>query len=127
MLRDVMHRCPAVQENRLALLHQITAYPADRSLGLDPQHFVLRERPGRQLFGSEPAIAGGDAAEHFPDRSSCMQPHHVAPDGGRRHIEDGGQVLDRRELAAFEVIENQPVPFALSHRSCPHERLQSCS
>ena len=53
MLRDVMHRCPAVQENCLALLHQITAYPADRPLGLDVldesgHEISLRRRPNTE-------------------------------------------------------------------------------
>src|SRR5258708_15820955 len=54
-----MRRCPAVQENRLALLDQITAYPADRSLGFDvvdePGHDIsLRRRPSTERSAMGP-------------------------------------------------------------------------
>src|ERR1700737_2505203 len=83
-----MHRCPAVQENRLALLDQITACPADRSLGLDvldePGHKIsLRRRPSTERSAMGPLhqplpcqdckIFSQRGLADFEDRSQFIQ------------------------------------------------------
>src|SRR5437763_16952989 len=66
----------AMDDERIAVAHQLLGFGGNRSLGLDSQHLVLGEGPGRKLFGSERTIAGSDAAEDFSDRSRRMQPRH---------------------------------------------------
>jgi|SRR5262249_54094499 len=59
LLRDVVRRCPAVQENRLTILNQIAAHPTNCALGFDvlykPGHDIsLRRRPSTKRTAMGP-------------------------------------------------------------------------
>src|SRR6266446_1564540 len=107
-----MRRCPAVQENRLALLDQITAYPADRSLGFDvvdePGHDIsLRRRPSTERS------AMGPLQQPLP-----FQDSKIFPQGGLADGEDRSQLIQMDPPATRDESRDFLLSLCGKKRGC---------
>src|ERR1700722_3994634 len=87
MLRDVVRRCPAVQEDGLALFNQITGCQADRLLGLDVLH-----KPGHDISFRWSASTKGSAMGPL-QHPLAFQDRKILSQGGLADFEDRGQFV----------------------------------